>query len=358
MDQGRIDITLKRDEKFCLRANFALASRGITVLFGPSGCGKTTLLRCVAGLTRGEGVVKVGDQLWQDDSQGIFLPTYQRRLGYVFQEASLFEHLTAKGNIEFARKRAAQPVSDARLQEIVELLGIGPVLGKSSTSLSGGERQRVAIARALSMTPDILLMDEPLSALDMARKQEFIPWLEQLRDELPIPILYVTHSPSEMRQLANRLLLLDRGAMVDEGNPTEVLYRQGLREQSEHIEVLLEGVVDMVDAEWKLSHVRVGDLALEVAGDLGAVGRKVRVSILARDVSLTRVRPQESSIRNIVAATVTEIHPLESRGQVLVSLLAHGEKMLAMISALSQHTLQFQVGDTLFAQVKAVSLVQ
>lgn len=358
MEKGRIDITLERDDKFCLRANFALEPRGITVLFGPSGCGKTTLLRCVAGLNRGEGLVRIGEQVWQDDSQNLFIPTYKRRLGYVFQEASLFEHLTAKGNIDFARKRATHPVSDRRLQEIVNLLGIGDVLSKSSTSLSGGERQRVAIARALSVTPDILLMDEPLSALDMKRKQEFLPWLEKLREELSIPILYVTHSVSEMRQLSDRILLLENGKMIDEGTPREVLYRRGLREQSEGIEVLIEGTVESVDSTWNISVINSSGLRLEVTGTPTTVGHKARMGILARDVSLTLLRPEASSIRNIVETSIEEMQPLEGRGQVLVTLNAYGQKMFAMISALSVHHLNLQVGQRVFAQIKAVSLVQ
>ena len=358
MTQGRIDITLERDEKFCLRADFALESRGITVLFGPSGCGKTTLLRCVAGLNKGVGLVRIGEQVWQDDSQNLFIPTYKRRLGYVFQEASLFEHLTAKGNIDFARKRTEHPASDRRLQEIVDLLGIEDVLNKPSTSLSGGERQRVAIARALSVTPNILLMDEPLSALDMKRKEEFLPWLEKLREELPIPMLYVTHSVSELRQLSDRILILDHGKMIDEGTPSEVLYRRGLREQSEGIEVLIEGVVESMDPTWNISVINSNGLRLEVTGIPATVGRMVRMGILARDVSLTRLRPEASSIRNIVETHIEEMQLLEGRGQVLISLNAYGQKIFAMISALSVHRLNLQAGERVFAQIKAVSLAQ
>ena len=181
---------------------------------------------------------------------------------------------------------------------------------------------------------------------------------EKLREELPIPILYVTHSVSEMRQLSDRILILDHGKMIDEGTPSEVLYRRGLREQSEGIEVLIEGVVESMDPTWNISVINSNGLRLEVTGIPATVGRMVRMGILARDVSLTRLRPEASSIRNIVETHIEEMQLLEGRGQVLISLNAYGQKIFAMISALSVHRLNLQAGERVFAQIKAVSLAQ
>ncbi len=357
MPCGHVALNLKRSEHFSLQAEFDLPERGITVLFGQSGCGKTTLLRCVAGLTRAHGMVRVGSALWQDDATGVFLPTYRRRIGYVFQEASLFPHLSARCNIEFARKRAKTPASDDRLLGLIRLLGIEDLLDKEPENLSGGERQRVAIVRALAVTPDILLMDEPLSALDNARKEEFLPWLERLRDESNIPILYVTHSSAEMRRLADQLLLLEQGKMLDVGNPSEVLYRQGLRDENAHVEAVLEGRVTSFDDRWQMCEVAVDSLKLEVPAPIAQVGAMVRLSIGARDVSVARARASETSIRNIFPVEIRAIDDIPNRAQVLLSLKIEGGPVIyAQISARASSELALVRGERVFAQLKAVSL--
>lgn len=355
---GEIDLVLRRDTRFTLQANFRFPLSGITVLFGKSGCGKTTLLRSVAGLEHAQGKVMLGDLVWQDTQQGYFVPTHRRRLGYVFQEASLFEHLSARDNIAFARKRASSPVSDARLNDIVNLLDIGPILNHKPQALSGGERQRVAIARALSVTPDALLMDEPLSALDSARKAEFLTWFERLRQELHIPILYVTHSVEEMRRLADHLVLLEEGRLLAAGNPTEVF--RHYQEVSSPLETMLEGKVIHVDSTWQSIVVQSLGFPWEVAGKQARVGESLRFSVHARDVSLTRIRPQQSSIRNVVEVRIEAMDPFEDKGQVLVQLssLADPREMFsALITAHSVHDLALHCGDIVFAQVKGVSVL-
>ncbi len=203
-------------EGFLLDVDLPLPASGITVLFGASGSGKTTVLRCVAGLERAEqGRVQIGAELWQDETQRVFVPTWRRALGYVFQEASLFEHLTVQGNLQFGLKRTSAPA--AGLVAAIELLGIGHLLARWPAQLSGGERQRVAIARALATQPRLLLLDEPLAALDAARKQEILPWLERLRDELKMPMLYVTHSADELARLADHLVVLEQGRVKTQG---------------------------------------------------------------------------------------------------------------------------------------------
>ena len=193
---------------FELSVDLQLPARGITVLFGTSGSGKTSVLRSVAGLERArEARVVVAGEVWQDDAAGVFLPTHQRALGYVFQEASLLAHLDVQGNLRYGMKRTRSPQAAQTLQQAIELLGIGHLLERQVGQLSGGERQRVAIARALATAPKVLLLDEPLAALDLARRQEILPWLEALRDELSIPMLYVTHSADELARLADHLVL-------------------------------------------------------------------------------------------------------------------------------------------------------
>jgi len=217
-----LQLSLRRTD-FFLNVSVALPGQGITVLFGPSGSGKTTILRCVAGLERAEGRIALGHTLWQDTTRDVMVPTHQRDLGYVFQEASLFDHMDVWANLSFGVKRAKKPGLAQALDDAVGLLGIGHLRHRPVYSLSGGERQRVAIARALAMQPQILLLDEPLASLDFARRQEILPWLEQMHKELKIPVLYVTHSLHELRQLADHVVLLSHGAVQAEGNLPAVL---------------------------------------------------------------------------------------------------------------------------------------
>lgn len=205
-----IEVCLARPG-FDLQLALQLPGRGITVVWGPSGAGKTTLLRCVAGLERAQGRVEVAGQVWQDSERGLFVPTWQRPLGYVFQEASLFEHLDVQQNLHFGVKRVGTPGALRALQEAVELLGIAHLGRRRPGELSGGERQRVALARALATEPSLLLLDEPMAFLDARRRSEIFPWLELLRDALHIPMLYVTHSSEELARLADHQVILEQG---------------------------------------------------------------------------------------------------------------------------------------------------
>ena len=197
---------------FTLDVDLQLPGRGVTALFGPSGCGKTTCLRAIAGLVRAQpGRVEVNGEVWQDDAQGLWRATHERALGYVFQEASLFAHLDVRRNMEYGLRRLPPARRRVSLEQAVELLGIGHLMERKPQALSGGERQRVAIARALATSPRLLLMDEPLAALDQARKAEILPYLERLHDELAIPVLYVSHAPDEVARLADHVVYLEAG---------------------------------------------------------------------------------------------------------------------------------------------------
>lgn len=212
---------LQRD-KFHLSVNARLPGRGVSAIFGHSGCGKSTLLRCIAGLEPLQNAyLKVNQHVWEDSQHPMRLPTHQRSIGYVFQEASLFQHLSVLQNLQFGAKRSGQSRGSEQLQQAIELLGIEDLLTRKPDSLSGGERQRVAIARALAVCPQLLLLDEPLAALDMRRKREILPFLERLHRELDIPVLYVSHSPAEVRRFADHLLVMDSGKIIANGSLME-----------------------------------------------------------------------------------------------------------------------------------------
>lgn len=211
----RLRLTL---DAFRLDFDQCLAARGVTAIFGHSGCGKSTLLRCIAGLERPEtAYINIAGECWEDTNKAFRLPTHRRTIGYVFQEASLFPHLTVLKNLQFGQRRSGAAKTSDQLTQAIELLGIESLLERKPERLSGGERQRVAIARALAVCPKLLLMDEPLAALDMRRKREILPFLEQVHRELDIPVLYVTHSTAEVRRMADHLIVMEEGKVIANG---------------------------------------------------------------------------------------------------------------------------------------------
>jgi molybdate transport system ATP-binding protein len=342
---------------FSLDVALDLPGRGVTALFGPSGSGKTTFLRCVAGLLRApDGDLAVNGQVWQD--RRTFLPTHLRPLGYVFQEASLFPHLDVRGNLEYGLKRVAPADRRVGLAHAIELLGIGHLLGRKPDRLSGGERQRVGIARALAVSPRILLMDEPLAALDLARKQEILPYLEKLHDELDIPLLYVSHAPDEVARLADHLVVMDGGRTVAAGPLTDTLARLDLPiHLGEDAGVVLDAVVAERDAQWHLARVEFAAGSVWVRDGGHALGHRVRVRILARDVSLALARHGGTSILNILPATVAEIADETHPAQALVRLDLGGSPLVARITRRSVHALGLAPGLSVHAQIKAVALI-
>ncbi|TFY96567.1 molybdenum ABC transporter ATP-binding protein [Ramlibacter rhizophilus] len=354
-------LKLERAGGFRLDIALDLPATGITALFGPSGCGKTTVLRCVAGLERArEAHVEIAGQCWQDSTRGHFMPTWQRPLGYVFQESSLFPHLDVQRNLTYGMRRRGG--SAQALDEAVDLLGIGPLLPRRIESLSGGERQRVAIARALATQPRLLLLDEPLSALDAARRQEVLPWLERLRDQARIPMLYVSHSSDEVARLADTLALVEDGRVHACGPVARVLEHasDALREDAG---VLLHGQVESVDAAWHLACIRFGGGQLWLPDPGRPPGQAVRVRVLARDVSIALSAPEGTSVQNLLPAVVERIEPVAYQAaQVLVHLRCGqvaegGAALLARITARATHQLGLAAGLRVWAQVKAAALV-
>ena len=347
---------------FTLDVDLRLPGQGVTAVFGPSGCGKTTLLRAAAGLTRpAPGRIVVAGDVWQHDAARIWRPTHQRPLGVVFQEASLFEHLSVQGNLDFGLKRVPAAQRQVSLPHAVDLLGIGHLLGRRPAQLSGGERQRVAIARALATSPRLLLMDEPLASLDAARKAELLPWFELLARELRIPILYVTHALDEVARLADHLLLLDGGRVRAHGPAAQLMARLDLaRGHGDGAGVLLEGHVGAIDTDDHLLHLRFagGELLCVHGPDAPprALGQPVRVRVLARDVSLALSPAQDTSILNVLPATVQALTE-DGPAQVLVALDLNGSTLLARITRKSAAALQVRPGLRVFAQVKGAAVL-
>ena len=342
---------------FVLDVDLALPGRGVTALFGHSGSGKTTLLRCVAGLEHAlHGRLVFKGQIWQDGATG--LPTHRRPLGYVFQEASLFPHLTVLGNLEFGRRRAST-VKSVALDQAIELLGIGALLGRRPESLSGGERQRVAIARALAVGPEVLLMDEPLAALDPPRKREILPYLERLHDELDIPVLYVSHAPDEVARLADHLVVLEAGRVLAAGPLVDTLARIDLPIRlGDDAGVILEAVVDAVDTHWQLMRLAFPGGALWTRLHDLLPGRRVRVRVLARDVSLTLDPPGRSSIQNVLPGVVDAQAPDDHPGLLRVRIAVGDSHLLAHVTRRSAAQLALAPGQPVFVQVKSVALLE
>ncbi|WP_145007704.1 molybdenum ABC transporter ATP-binding protein [Pseudomonas oryzihabitans] len=344
---------------FTLDVDLALPASGVTALFGPSGSGKTSCLRCVAGLEpAARGRLVVAGETWQDSERNLFLPPHRRALGYVFQDANLFEHLDVRRNLLFGWQRVAPAARRLALEQVVELLGIEGLLQRMPARLSGGERQRVGIARALLTSPRLLLMDEPLAALDAERKAEILPYLERLTRELALPILYVSHAPDEVARLANHLVLLEQGRVLASGPTTEVLARLDLPiALAEDAGVVLEGRVLGHDPDYGL-------LSLGLAGHQRVLlahaplppGQALRIKVLARDVSLSLER-QHSSILNVLPATVAEIAPTRSPAQVLLRLDLGGSPLLARITRYSLERLALQAGSRVWAQLKSVAVL-
>jgi len=347
---------LHRYENFTLQCEVDLPAQGFTIIFGRSGCGKTTLLRCIAGLTRAEGEVYFREQCWQNAKN--FLPVHQRPLACVFQQPALFPHLDVGGNLEFALDRVKSDAQKISLDDVIAWLALENLLTHTPSQLSGGQQQRVAIARALLASPQVLLMDEPLASLDLDSKAEILPYLEQLRTRLSIPVLYVTHSADELARLADHLVLLEDGKVRAAGGLHELLTRPDL--PLAHLDdaaAVLEAVILQHDKHYHLSQVSVEGGSLTVALSTLAVGSKTRVRILARDVSITLQPIEQSSIQNSLRVRITDISPDRDTARVLVRLELEGAYILARITRRAADQLALQIGQWIYAHIKATALM-
>jgi molybdate transport system ATP-binding protein len=341
---------------FVLDVDLELPGQGITAVFGRSGSGKTTLLRAIAGLEQSaKGRLEVDGEVWQDDKT--FLLTHRRPLGYVFQEASLFAHLSVRGNLEYGMRRSAN-TDHSSFDSIVALLGLEMALSRRPGSLSGGERQRVAIARALLTRPRLLLMDEPLASLDQTRKEEIMPYIEGLHEGLKIPILYVSHAPDEVARLADNLVVLEAGRVVGAGPLAGTLARLDLPIRlGDDAGVVLDAVIASRDAEWQLARVDFPGGSIWLPDRGMQPGRRVRVRVLARDVSITREKTVGTSILNILPASVSELGGDTHPALCLVRLDVGGVPLLARLSRRSVAALALAPGLSVWVQIKAAALI-
>ncbi len=350
---------------FALDIDLALPGKQVTALYGPSGSGKTTCLRALAGLehgraghdTGGNNLIVVHGDTWQDDARGVFMPPHLRPLGYVFQEASLFAHLSVAQNLQFGQSRVPQAQRRVSLDQAVELLGIGHLLTRQPHTLSGGERQRVAIARALATSPRLLLMDEPLAALDAKRKAEVLPYLEKLHIGLSIPVIYVSHALDEVARLADHLVLLEAGRAVASGPAADLMTRLDLSlAHGDTAGAVITATVAGHDPAYHLTQARFAGGDFNIPLQAAPVGQPVRIRVQARDVSLTLDKQTGTSIQNILSATVVDLAP-DSPGQIMVRLDCSGTPLLARITAKSADALGLEVSQRLWAQVKGVAIV-
>lgn len=360
-NEGSISAKLNINyEDFQLKAELDLPSRGVTVLFGHSGCGKTTCLRAIAGLVRVEqGEVRVNSEQWQSWDGKVFLPTFERRIGYVFQEPSLFPHLNVDQNLAYAEKRVKTQPTLFKRDSILPLLGINTLLNRYPSQLSGGEKQRVAIARALLTQPQLLLMDEPLSALDHARKEEFLPYLERLQRVWDLPIIYVTHSVQELTRLADHIVLFNQGSIIASGGAQQVMSdAQFSHLFGEEMGSVFDTVVKSRCEKYAMTELSCDDVTFYVPGETANTGERQRCRILASDVGIALDEPVSTTVLNRLPAKIIEIESKSIQsGEALVVLeLANQQRLLARVTVKSLHELDLQRDQRVWALIKAVAI--
>ncbi len=341
---------------FTLAVQLTAPDRGVTAIVGPSGCGKTTLLRAMAGLEPCPGGhLKIGDRVWQEN--GFSLPAHCRALGYVFQETCLFEHLTVRGNLEYGLKRTPEARRQVSFQRAVDLLGVEPLLDRRTNGLSGGEAQRVAIARALLVSPQLLLLDEPLAALDLESRANILPFLQRMHRQLEIPVFYVSHQPEEVARLADHLVLMEPGTIRASGPMNEMLTRVDLPlARGRGSAAIVEALVTGRDHTWQLTCLSFPGGKITLPGTGLNDGETVRLRVLARDVSLSLEPHNNTSILNILPVRVVQMAD-QPPAQVIVRLEAGGVPLLSRITRKSAAELHLEPGSEVWAQVKSVALL-
>ena len=347
----------KRRGNFSLNVEFELAARGVLALFGRSGCGKSTVVNIIAGLLDPDaGRIELDDTVLLDTQQRLKMPPERRGIGYVFQDARLFPHLSVAANLRYAEKRAKAPAY-VTLEAVTQMLALEPLMNRRTQQLSGGERQRVAIGRALLAQPRLLLLDEPLAALDSARREEVIPYLETLRDQLSIPMVYVTHDFAEVLRLATHMVLMEAGHVVAEGALGDMSLNPQLRALvgPDQVGAIIDGVVSSIDTQSNLAKVRVGDGELHVQATGLTAGMALRVQLLARDIIISTELPQHLSVRNSIAGMVTTVQS-DDADTDLITLDIGGKYLMARITHSATRELALAPGTRAWALVKTVSL--
>ena len=343
--------------EFRLDVDFEVPASGVIALFGRSGCGKTSVLRAIAGLVQAdEATIEFNGETWHDETT--FLPPYTRPIAYVFQEASLFPHLSVRSNLEYGWKKTPRDKRKITLDNAIELLGISHLLNRASARLSGGERQRVAIARALLTSPQLLLMDEPLSALDHDAKQSILPYLESLHDEFSIPAVYVSHDPYEVSRLANKMVYLENGRVSACGDTADLLTNLNLPMANyNEASSILDGYVSTHDPSYQLTWIGTDAGEIAVTRTDLKVGKKTRVQIHAKDVSISLTPHFDTSIINILPAKIIATHDLDLSQTNIRLQLPDGQTLLSRITRRSAVSLGLSEGMDVYAQVKGIALM-
>ena len=347
----------KRLGAFTLNARFELPTPGVVALFGRSGCGKSTLINVIAGLLDADsGRVALDDVVLLDTAQRVDVPPQRRRIGYVFQESRLFPHFDVAGNLRYAARRAGSP-KFVGFDLVVDLLDLRLLMNRRVHQLSGGERQRVAIGRALLSQPRLLLLDEPLASLDASRREEVLPYLEILRDQLAIPMVYVSHNFDEVLRLATHLVLMERGTTTAQGGIGEMSLNPGVRAiiGADAVGAIVEGTVLGTDPASGLTRIGVGGGELNVRSAAAAAGAKLRVQLLARDLIVATREPQQLSVRNILTGVVTAVTGDEGDAD-LIAIDIGGTIIMARVTRAATRELKLTAGLPVWALVKAVSL--
>ncbi len=341
---------------FKLEVRFSTQGDGVTALFGPSGSGKTSILRAVAGLLRPQrGRIAIDDHVLLDTSSNLFVPPHKRHLGYVFQDARLFPHLSVATNLQFGNKRAPQPAAARDAERLIALLGLEALLERKPAGLSGGERQRVAIGRALLSQPELLLLDEPLASLDAARRAEILPYLERLRDELDIPMLYVSHAVEEVARIADRVVLLDNGQVTENAETSEVLARFDASPGDPG--AVIRARIYEHDAAYGLTHLAIETGSITVPRLDAEIGTEVRLRIRAQDVLLATKAPEGISANTVLPGVVETIG--EPMGPLLDVRVRSGDtRLIARITVKSAERLELAPGRQIFAIIKTATLLR
>jgi len=354
----RVELRKRRDT-FALEVAFSAPTPGVTAVFGRSGSGKSTLISLIAGLTTPDsGRVVLDEDVLYDSERHLSVDARHRRMGVLFQDARLFPHLSVRANLEYGLRRlatsAARPVA---FDDVVSLLGLDTLVGRRTHELSGGERQRVALGRALLAQPRLLLLDEPLASLDLARREEVLPYLEKLRDAFAIPIVYVSHQFDEVLRLATRMVLLDAGRVAADGDIATVSRDSRLRAivGPDSVGAVVAGLVERIDAAG-LAIVRVGDAPLSVELEDATLGQRIQIQVLARDVIVATEAPRALSVRNVVPARVVSIVPDAGRSVLIELDIGRTATLLARITARASQELGLLPDQQVWALIKAVSL--
>ena len=343
---------------FTLDTDFNIPDHGITILFGPSGCGKSTLLNCIAGLEKADKTFfKFNQSVIDDSNQNINTPAHLRRIGYVFQDSLLFPHMTVQDNLLYGYKRIKQAQLNIDYDDIVNTFSVTDLLNQYPHQLSGGQKQRVALARALLSNPSLLILDEPMSALDQAAKQELLPYLEYIHKKLTIPVIYVSHDLREVLQLGDYILVMNEGRIIDHGDLVDLCASQPLLTQTEGASFILKGTVTELDNQHCISSVHCEDFDILLSGKLLELKQQVRILVHASDVSLSLDPANDSSILNILPVEISHIHTAIN-GKHLVECRLSSQRILAMISIRSIANLDLKPGKKVYAQFKATAMVR